>query len=237
MSKSEYSKLHIAMFPWVAYGHLIAFIHLSNKLAEKGHQISFLLPKELPPDWPSSAVRFRAEEAPIVLFKAEDFGSGLSFYGRIRTTIVESDAFAFRTILLLKKDHPNIGCFVNHCGYGTMWEFLLSYCQIVLIPEIGDQFLNTRLMVNELKIGVEVERGENRRVSKESLSQAIEFVMNDDNETANMLRANHAKLRQKLSNRDLQEEYISTISSKLCKILSKNSLKFQNKMDKSNVES
>ncbi|KAE8680122.1 UDP-glycosyltransferase 79B8 [Hibiscus syriacus] len=58
--------------------------------------------------------------------------------------------------------HPNIGCFVNHCGYGTMWEFLLSDCQIVLIPEIADQILNTRLMVNELKIGVEVERGKSK---------------------------------------------------------------------------
>ncbi|KAE8681095.1 UDP-Glycosyltransferase superfamily protein [Hibiscus syriacus] len=415
MSKSEFSKLHIAMFPWVAYGHFIPFLHLSNKLAEKGHQISFLLPKgvqpklensnqyptlihffplllphvdglpphaestsvvplnqqkhlafsvdqtrdqvesifkaikpdivvydfwfwipslarqlgirsmlyvvvssmsiayntkmvakettpeeatELPPDWPSSAVRFKAEEAPIVLFKAEDFGSGLTFYERIRTTIVESDAVAFRTcyeiegpycdyvakgfgnpVLLtgpclpetktpmldekwanwltlkppegcstveealpegfqervegrglayggwvpqeLLLHHPNIGCFVNHCGYGTMWEFLLSDCQIVLIPEIGDQILNTRLLVNELQIGVEVERGKNRQVSKESLSRAIEFVMDKSNETANMLRANHAKLKQKLSNRDLQEEYINNLIQALQDLVKK----------------
>ncbi|PPS16425.1 hypothetical protein GOBAR_AA04127 [Gossypium barbadense] len=105
--------------------------------------------------------------------------------------------------------HPNIGCFVNHCGYGIMWEFLLSDRQIVLIPEIGDQILNTRLMVNELKIGVEVERGKNREVSKESLSEAIKFVMDKDNETANMMKKNHAKLKQILSNKDFQEGYIN----------------------------
>ncbi|GMJ10155.1 hypothetical protein like AT4G27570 [Hibiscus trionum] len=444
MGKSGGSKLNVAVFPWVAYGHFIPFLHLSNKLAQKGHKISFLLPKgvkpkleslnqypsliqffplvlpridglppgaettsvvplnqqkhlafavdqtrdqvesifkvtkpdivlydfwfwipdlarqlgirpilygvvssmsmafntkvvtnettaeeviELPPGYPSSTVRFKAEEAPIVLFKAKDFGSGLTFYQRIKTTLTESDAIAFRTcreieepfcdyvakefgkpVLLsgpcfpetkteqldekwvnwlsqfesnsvvfcsfgsqseLQKDefqemvlgfescglpflvalkppqgcltveealpegfeervkgrglvyggwvpqelllhHPNIGCFVNHCGYGTMWEFLLTDCQIVLIPEIGDQILNTRLMVNELKIGVEVERAKTRRVSKESLSEAIKFVMDKDNKTANMLRANHSKLKQTLSSRNLQEEYVNT---------------------------
>ncbi|KAL4274110.1 hypothetical protein GQ457_13G003830 [Hibiscus cannabinus] len=444
MSKSDCSKLHVAVFPWVAYGHFIPFLHLSNKLAQRGHKISFLLPKgvqpkleslnqypsliqffplllplvdglppgaettsvvpmnqqkhlafavdrtrdqvesifkvikpdlvmydfwfwipdlarqlgirpilyvvvsamsmayntkivtkettaeevlELPPGYPSSTVRFKAEEAPIVLFKATDFGSGLTFYQRIRTCMTQSDAIAFRTcreiegpfcdyvakgfgkpVLLsgpclpeikteqlddkwvnwlsqfepgsvvfcsfgsqsmLQKDefqelvlgfescglpflvalkppqgcstveealpegfeervkdrglvyggwvpqelllhHPNIGCFVNHCGYGTMWEFLLTDCQIVLIPEIGDQILNTRLLVNELKIGVEVERGKNRQVSKESLSEAIKLVMDKDNETANLLKANRTKLKQTLSNRELQEEYITS---------------------------
>ncbi|XVF78672.1 hypothetical protein PTKIN_Ptkin14bG0154300 [Pterospermum kingtungense] len=401
MSKSDCSKLHIAMFPWSAYGHFIPYLHLSNKLAEKGHKVSFLLPKEVqpklelisqypnlirffplvvshdglpqgavttaglplrlqnylaialdqtrdqvesilrinkpdivfydfgywipdlarqigiksvcymvvssmslgqisrkiskemsveelidvPPGYPSSKVRAKPEEVSVLFFKTEDFGIGLSFQDRITTSMKESDAVAFRTCreiegpfcdfvaqrygksvllsgpclpetqtkpleerwvswlsrfepssvvfcsfgtqsilqkeefqelllgfelsglpflvalappqgcltvedafpegfqgrvqgrglvyggwvpqeLLLK--HPSIGCFVNHCGYGTMWEFLLSDCQIVLIPEIGDQILNTRLMVEELKVAVEVERGKNRQISKDS---------------------------------------------------------------------
>ncbi|KAE8703282.1 putative UDP-Glycosyltransferase superfamily protein [Hibiscus syriacus] len=378
MSKSNRSKLHIAMFPWVAYGHFIPFLHLSNKLAHKGHKISFLSPKgvqpelenmnqfpnliqffplvlpqvdglspvtfsmtvgmaikpkkltkettleeaiELPPVYPSSTVRFNVEETPALLVLAEDFGSGLSLQERMNKSMIGSDVVAFRSyreldgpfldyvaqesgklVLLsgprlpetktqqlddkwvtwlsqfepgsvvfcafgsqseLQKDefqelvlgfelcglpflvalkppkgcstveealpegfkdrvkgrglvyggwvpqqlllhHPNIGCFVNHSGYGSMWEFLLSDCQIMLIPEIFYHILNTRLMVNELKIGVEVERGKNWQVSKESLNEAIEFVMNKDNETANLLRANRVKLKQTFSKRDLQ---------------------------------
>ncbi|XVE50160.1 hypothetical protein DITRI_Ditri01bG0139800 [Diplodiscus trichospermus] len=45
MSNFNSTKLHIAMFPWFAFGHFIPFLHLANKLAEKGHKISFLLPK------------------------------------------------------------------------------------------------------------------------------------------------------------------------------------------------
>ncbi|OMO63293.1 UDP-glucuronosyl/UDP-glucosyltransferase [Corchorus olitorius] len=437
------SKLHIAMFPWFAFGHFIPYLHLSNKLAEKGHKISFLLPKgiqpkleqtnqhpnliqfiplllphvdglppgaestsgvpmhlqkylamaldgtrqqveailschkpdlvfydvghwvptlarqlgiksvyyavvstmahsiikkvtkemavedvlELPPGYPCPTVKFKASEADAVYFLAEPFGDGLTFEERITTSIQQSDALAFRTyretegpfcdylaqkhhgksILLtgpclpetktqqledkwvdwlskfepksvvfcsfgsqsiLQKDefqelllgfelsglpflvaltppqgcttveealpqgfeervrgrglvyggwvpqelllkHPSIGCFVNHCGYGTMWEFLLSDCQIVLIPENADQMLNTRLMANELKVAVEVERGENKKISKEDLSRAIKLVMDKDSEIARVLKSNRAKLKETLAKGDLQEQYIN----------------------------
>nr|AYR16619.1 UDP-glucosyltransferase UGT79F1 [Polygala tenuifolia] len=37
--------MHIAMSPWFAFGHFIPYLQLSNKLAEKGHRISFFVPK------------------------------------------------------------------------------------------------------------------------------------------------------------------------------------------------
>ncbi|KAG8383621.1 hypothetical protein BUALT_Bualt04G0033100 [Buddleja alternifolia] len=54
-------KLHIVMFPWLAFGHIIPYLELSKFLAEKGHKISFIstprnidrLPK-LPPELASS---------------------------------------------------------------------------------------------------------------------------------------------------------------------------------------
>ena len=44
MEKSR--ELHIAMFPWFAFGHMIPFLHLSNELAERGHKITFFLPRK-----------------------------------------------------------------------------------------------------------------------------------------------------------------------------------------------
>ena len=35
-------KLHIAMFPWLAFGHIIPFLELSKLIAQKGHRISFI---------------------------------------------------------------------------------------------------------------------------------------------------------------------------------------------------
>ncbi|XVF15309.1 hypothetical protein REPUB_Repub09cG0140300 [Reevesia pubescens] len=55
------SKLHIAMFPWLAFGHMIPYLELAKLIAQKGHKISFIstprnidrLPK-IPPNLASS---------------------------------------------------------------------------------------------------------------------------------------------------------------------------------------
>ncbi|KAJ0102438.1 hypothetical protein Patl1_04744 [Pistacia atlantica] len=104
--------------------------------------------------------------------------------------------------------HPSIGCFVNHCGFGSMWEALMNDCQIVLVPYLGDQILNTRLMAEELKVGVEVEREENGWFSKESLCKAVKTVMEKDSEVGNLVRKNHAKWKESLVNPGIMNGYI-----------------------------
>ncbi|XP_062100505.1 UDP-glycosyltransferase 91A1-like [Humulus lupulus] len=57
MTEQRDVKLHIAMFPWLAFGHILPYLELAKLFAQKGHHISFLstpgiiqrLPK-LPPD-------------------------------------------------------------------------------------------------------------------------------------------------------------------------------------------
>uniref|UniRef100_A0A2N9EYA4 Glycosyltransferase n=1 Tax=Fagus sylvatica TaxID=28930 RepID=A0A2N9EYA4_FAGSY len=402
MSNSRSSKFHVAMFPWFAYGHFTPYLHLSNKLAERGHRVSFLLPKgaqaklqhlnhypnlihfyplliphvdglppgaetasdvpfplhghlvmaldrtqdqvetilstkaiyytvvcavahalqvpakkkpddmtvedlmQPPPGYPSSSVQIKSKEFEIAQLKmfVEDHGTGMSFYLRITSSVIASDAIAFRTyneiegpycdylrqqyakpVLLtgpvlpqtpetkldekwanwlsnfeqgtvvycafgtqniLQKDqfqelllgfelcgqpflvalstpdgcatieealpegfeervkgrgwvyggwvpqtlileHNSVGCSVTHCGYGSMWESLLSDCQIVCVPQLGDQMLNARLIVEELKVAVEVEKEDNGWISKERLSEAIMSMMDKDSEVGGFI--------------------------------------------------
>ncbi|KAI7735891.1 hypothetical protein M8C21_018958, partial [Ambrosia artemisiifolia] len=42
MAETSDVKLHIAMFPWLAFGHLIPFLELAKLMASKGHNISFI---------------------------------------------------------------------------------------------------------------------------------------------------------------------------------------------------
>ncbi|KAM0038914.1 putative soyasaponin III rhamnosyltransferase [Helianthus debilis subsp. tardiflorus] len=35
-------QLHVAMFPWLAFGHIIPFLELSKSIAQKGHRVSLL---------------------------------------------------------------------------------------------------------------------------------------------------------------------------------------------------
>ncbi len=438
MAEHKSLELHIAMFPWLAVGHITPFLHLSNELAKRGHRITFLLPKKAqiqlqhlnlhpnlitfhpltiphfdglphgtetasdipihlthllavamdrtrdqvenflratspdmvfydnahwipeitrqlgikavcnnvvsaaalaialvparvvpkgraiteeefkdpPPGYPSSTIVLRAHEARALSFIALPFGDGITFYDRVITAMKESDVISIRTCkeiegnlcdymanqfgksvfltgpvlpelvkkpleetwakwldgfepssvlycafgsqIILEKNqfqelllgfestgfpflialkppmgcstieealpegfeervkergrvyggwveqplilsHPSVGCFVSHCGFGSMWESLMSDCQIVLVPYLGDQILNTRLLVEEMKVGVEVEKEENGWFSRESLSKAIKCVMEKDNDVGIMVKKNHAKWKEILA--------------------------------------
>ncbi|KAK9691727.1 hypothetical protein RND81_09G214900 [Saponaria officinalis] len=106
--------------------------------------------------------------------------------------------------------HPAVGCFVNHCAFGTMWEALLSEKQLVMIPQLGDQILNTKMLADELKVGVEVERGIGGWVSKENLCKAIKSVMDEDSEIGKDVKQSHEKWRATLSSKDLMSTYIDS---------------------------
>ena len=116
--------------------------------------------------------------------------------------------------------HSSVGCFVNHCGFGSMWESLMSDTQIVLVPHLGDQILNTKLLTGELKVAVEVEReGENRWFSKQSLSKAVNSVMEKDSEVGIMVRSNHAKWRELFSQPGFSSGYVDRFIKNLQDIL------------------
>ncbi|KAK7386711.1 hypothetical protein VNO78_27046 [Psophocarpus tetragonolobus] len=61
MARSEEKKLHIVMFPWLAFGHLIPNLELAKLIAKKGHQVSFVsTPRNIDrlPKLPSNLVSF-----------------------------------------------------------------------------------------------------------------------------------------------------------------------------------
>ncbi|KAL9246445.1 hypothetical protein vseg_019979 [Gypsophila vaccaria] len=104
--------------------------------------------------------------------------------------------------------HKSIGCFVNHGAAGAMWESLLSDNQIVLIPHLSDQILNTKIMTEELKVGVEVETGKNGWVSKESLCKAIMSVMDDKSDIGNLVKKNHQMWKGVFSDPNFMNGYV-----------------------------
>ncbi|CAB4307830.1 unnamed protein product [Prunus armeniaca] len=92
---------------------------------------------------------------------------------------------------------------------------LMSTNQIVLVPHDADQILNTKILVKDLKVAVEVEREENGWFSKESLSKAITTVMDKDNEVGVMVKKNHVKWRETLSTPGFMYGYIDRFVQKL----------------------
>ncbi|XP_021747968.1 UDP-glycosyltransferase 79B6-like [Chenopodium quinoa] len=119
--------------------------------------------------------------------------------------------------------HPSVGCFVSHCGSGSIWECMMSKNQIVLMPQLHEQFLFTKIFTTELKVAVEVERGEDGMwVSRESLSKAIKSVMGENSEISGLVKKNHEIWRQKLAQPVLMSGYFDKFVKDLQVLVSNN---------------
>ncbi|QCE09787.1 UDP-glycosyltransferase 79B30-like [Vigna unguiculata] len=117
--------------------------------------------------------------------------------------------------------HPSVGCFITHCGAGSLTEALVNKCQMVLLPQLGgDHVINARMMGRNLKVGVEVEKGEEDGLfTKESVSIAVKIVMDEENDVGKEVRANHAKLRNFWVSRDLESTCVDDFCRKLHDLL------------------
>ncbi|KAG6387153.1 hypothetical protein SASPL_152338 [Salvia splendens] len=77
--------------------------------------------------------------------------------------------------------HPSVGCFVTHCGWGSISEALVNECQLVLMPHVGDQLINARFMGGDLRVGVEVEKGdEDGLFTRDGVVKAMKVVMDGE---------------------------------------------------------
>ncbi|KAK5826961.1 hypothetical protein PVK06_021894 [Gossypium arboreum] len=112
--------------------------------------------------------------------------------------------------------HISVGCFVTHCGSGSLAEAMVNDCQLVLVPHVGDQIINARLIAGDLRIGVEVEKGEEDGLfTKDDVNKAVKALMDDDSELGKEIRAHHAKWKEFLLAPGLENSYMNDFVIKL----------------------
>ncbi|XP_068655727.1 anthocyanidin-3-O-glucoside rhamnosyltransferase-like [Aristolochia californica] len=74
--------------------------------------------------------------------------------------------------------HPNVGYFITHAGSSSIIEGPANGLQIIFLPQRIDQFLNTKLVVCNLRAGVEVNRNDDDGFfTKDDLCEAVKAAM------------------------------------------------------------
>ncbi|PIA30578.1 hypothetical protein AQUCO_05500111v1 [Aquilegia coerulea] len=117
-------------------------------------------------------------------------------------------------------NHSSVGCFVSHGGSASIWESLMSTCQIVFVPHSGAQFADTKFMTEELKVAVNVERREEDGwFTRDSVCKAVKLVMDEGSEVGEQVTENHHKWKEFLLSEGLESSYISNLIIQLQNML------------------
>uniref|UniRef100_A0A7C9DF56 Anthocyanidin 3-O-glucoside 2''-O-glucosyltransferase n=1 Tax=Opuntia streptacantha TaxID=393608 RepID=A0A7C9DF56_OPUST len=113
--------------------------------------------------------------------------------------------------------HKSVGCYLNHSGFSSVIEALVNDCQLILIPQKGDQYMNSKLLSGDLKVGVEVNRRDaDGYFGKEDILKAVQTVMLDiDKEPGKSIRAHHKKWKEFLLKKDIEDKYIANLVREL----------------------
>ncbi|CAN4091207.1 unnamed protein product [Withania somnifera] len=113
--------------------------------------------------------------------------------------------------------HANVGCYVCHAGFSSVVEALVNDCQVVMLPQKGDQFLNAKLVSGDMKAGVEVNRrDEDGYFDKEDIKEAVKMVMAEvDKQPGKLIRENQKKWKEFLLNKDIQCKFIKELVNEM----------------------
>ena len=75
--------------------------------------------------------------------------------------------------------HEAVGAFLSHCGWNSMVESLSQGVPMIGWPMAAEQAYNSKMMVEEMGVGLELTRGREREFRRGKVKKMIEMVMGE----------------------------------------------------------
>ncbi|GKV41011.1 hypothetical protein SLEP1_g48592 [Rubroshorea leprosula] len=82
--------------------------------------------------------------------------------------------------------HKSTGAFVSHCGWNSVTESLSQGVPIIGWPMAAEQAYNSKMLVEEMAVSVELTRGLQSEIRGEEVKEVIETVMGEKGKGAEM---------------------------------------------------
>nr|XP_023926673.1 UDP-glycosyltransferase 87A1-like [Quercus suber]XP_023926675.1 UDP-glycosyltransferase 87A1-like [Quercus suber]POE92797.1 udp-glycosyltransferase 87a1 [Quercus suber] len=94
--------------------------------------------------------------------------------------------------------HSSVGGFLSHCGWSSTREGMLCGIPFLTFPIIFDQILNSKLIVEDWKIGwrVKQDMGMDNLVTRVEISRLVQEFMNLENDEVKEIRTRASKFQQ-----------------------------------------
>ncbi|KAF4372014.1 hypothetical protein G4B88_001514 [Cannabis sativa] len=109
--------------------------------------------------------------------------------------------------------HKSTGAFLSHCGWNSVMESLSQGVPIIGWPLAGEQNYNSKMLVEEMGVSVELSRGPSGTIAGDEVKKVIDLVMARDGQGEELKKkANEIKLQIREA---LKEEGESKGSSSL----------------------
>ncbi|XP_058095039.1 UDP-glycosyltransferase 92A1-like [Magnolia sinica] len=92
--------------------------------------------------------------------------------------------------------HGSTGAFLSHCGWNSTLESLSYGMPVIGWPLGADQFCNSKLLVEELGVGVELARGTTAEISGLDVVRVVGMVMDGESEKGKEMRRKARQIQE-----------------------------------------
>ncbi|XVF65541.1 hypothetical protein PTKIN_Ptkin09bG0257400 [Pterospermum kingtungense] len=82
--------------------------------------------------------------------------------------------------------HGSTGAFLSHCGWNSTLESLSQGVKMIGWPMAGEQAYNSKMLVEEIGVAVELTRGMESTISREKVKNVIKLVMEKEGKGGDM---------------------------------------------------